>query len=110
MVYEIKTKLWRAAENPPPTGPVTRDSRSEGTLNKRFCVSPRTVFPSATMAASFLRVGRLGSLKCVLVGARGPVCQAPTATFCVKAGDTQKPAKKTSISKWTSVSFSMYDF
>uniref|UniRef100_A0A8C9VZT8 ATP synthase peripheral stalk subunit F6, mitochondrial n=1 Tax=Scleropages formosus TaxID=113540 RepID=A0A8C9VZT8_SCLFO len=54
------------------------------------------------MAASFLRVGGLGSLKvteCVLVGSRGTLFRVPAAAFCVNAGDPKKPVKKTSITQ-----------
>ncbi|XP_036400937.1 ATP synthase-coupling factor 6, mitochondrial-like [Megalops cyprinoides] len=51
------------------------------------------------MAASILRLGRAGSLKCVQLESWSTLRRAPAAALCTKSGDPKKPAKKTSITQ-----------
>ncbi|KAF7215193.1 transcript variant X3 [Nothobranchius furzeri] len=47
------------------------------------------------MAASFLRSGRLASLKCLQVDGWGALRNSPAVWFCSQAKDSTKPVKKT---------------
>ncbi|XP_051814953.1 NADH dehydrogenase [ubiquinone] flavoprotein 3, mitochondrial [Acanthochromis polyacanthus] len=46
------------------------------------------------MAASMLRVGRLGSLKCLQLESWGILRSRPAAFFCTQVEEPPKPAKK----------------
>ncbi|KAJ8282227.1 hypothetical protein COCON_G00047460 [Conger conger] len=69
-------------------------------LKRSGWISPKwDHFDSVKMAASFLRLGRAGSLKCLQLGTLGTLRRAPAATLTTKPGGPKKPDKKTNITR-----------
>ncbi|XP_036396551.1 ATP synthase-coupling factor 6, mitochondrial-like [Megalops cyprinoides] len=49
------------------------------------------------MAASFLRIGRVCSLKCLQLESWSSLRRAPAAALCTKSVEPERPARKTTL-------------